>query len=289
MIVMTIKNLTKMSKILAFGEVRKLADDVAESRIIPVMISDGGRDRHHTKLNMENWQLDNYRKNPVVGYMHNLYGDMCNGPDPDQIIGKDISLAVNIEEGVKGLFGRAELESADVNPLAEKIFRKILFGSLRSVSVGFLEIGHGQWGKDSEAEGADNETYFFSGQELLEYSFVNIPSNPDAGKRHLMRMQSLRDNASAALTYAYRELGGELRFSQIEQLRVKDVLDLLEGKDLEIRSTDPDEVRLMIASINKRNGGSENNEEAEAKALQLAKDRAERQRFMRIKELGLLG
>ena len=39
-------------------------------------------DRHRTVLNQGNWKLDNYRNNPIIGYQHNLYGDMCNAPDP---------------------------------------------------------------------------------------------------------------------------------------------------------------------------------------------------------------
>lgn len=178
-----------------------------------------------------------------MGYMHNLYGDVCNAPDPDDVIGQSKNVDATDIDGAICLAGDGLFDPADVNLKADKIFRKLLLGSLRAVSVGFLDKGKGKWGQGEEAEGRSNETYFFEGQELLEFSVVNIPSNAGAGKRD---MQFMRDNTAAALTYVFRELGKNYRFSQIENLRVCDVLDLLDGKDIEIRETDPEKVRKMI-------------------------------------------
>jgi hypothetical protein len=223
-----------------FGAVREIPANVEETRTIPFVLSTPTRDRHRTILNQASWQLDNYRKNPVVGYMHNLYGDMCNAPDPDDVIAQDKGINVEDVAGALSLVGLPSFDPAAVNLKADKIFRKIILGTLRAVSVGFLDVGKGAWGTGEEAEGRDNETYYFAGQELLEYSIVNIPSNPDGVKR------AMRDQTTAAITYAFRALGGKFRLSQIENMLVRDVLDLLDGKDLEIRETDPDKVRKMI-------------------------------------------
>lgn len=230
------------NKKFGFGMRGDLPADAAESRIIPFILSTSTKDRHGTVLNQDNWQLDNYRKNPVVAYQHMLSGGLCTDPNPDNIIGKSVGI------GVEGghLFANAQFEDAVMNPLAEKIFRKILFGSLSRSSVGFLEVGEGKYGDNDEAQGRDNETYYFSGQELLEWSVVNIPSNPDAGKRDLS-LRHFREEAYAALMYAWKELGGKFRLSQIEQLRVCDIMDLLDGKDLDIKETDPDRVRKLLA------------------------------------------
>jgi len=232
-----------MSKKITFGHVRAIPEDAGETRIIPFILSTPERDRHHTKLNQDNWLLDNYRKNPVVGYMHNLYGDLCNVPDPDDVIGQDKGVGTIIDNGIKVLSGSTLFDPPELNIKAEKIFRKLLLGSLRAVSVGFKDIGKGYWGQGDEAEGRDNETYYFEGQELYEYSVVNIPGNAGAGKRD---MRFMRENTYAALMYAFRELGKNYRLSQIETMRVRDILDLLDGKDIEIRETDPDKVRLML-------------------------------------------
>jgi len=229
-----------MSKRITFGQVREIPKDAEEKRSIPFVLSTPTRDRHHTVLNQPNWQLDNYRKNPIVGYMHNLYGDMCNPPDPDDVIAKSSDIAVIELAGLSTLTANPVFETADLNLKADKIFRKLMLGTLNAASVGFLEVGAGQWGVNEEAEGHDNETYYFQGQELLEWSVVNIPSNPDGLKK------SMRDQTTSAITYTFRALGGKYRLSQIENMRVRDVLDLLDGKDIEIRETDPDKVRKML-------------------------------------------
>lgn len=234
--------MAKIKKV-TFGQVRDIPADAAESRTIPFVLSTPERDRHKTKLNQNKWELENYRKNPVIGYMHNLYGDMCNAPDPDDVIGQSKNTATEDINGAICLVGSGLFDPADVNLKADKIFRKILLGSLRAVSVGFMDIGKGIWGTGDEAEGRDNETYYFAGQELLEWSVVNIPSNAGSGKRD---MSFMRSNTQAALIYTFRELGKNYRFSQIENFRVRDVLDLLDGKEIEIKETDPDKVRKML-------------------------------------------
>jgi hypothetical protein len=47
--------------------------------------------------------------------------------------------------------------------------------------------------------------------------------------------------------YAWKELGGKFRLSQIEDLRVRDILDLLDGKDLELEEKDPEKLRKLLA------------------------------------------
>lgn len=234
-----------MSKIkkITFGQVRDIPANADETRTLSFILSTPTRDRHHTILNQANWNLDNYRKNPVIGYMHNLYGNMCNAPDPDDVVGVSKSIGVEDLDGALALVSEAMFEPASLNLQADKIYRKLLLGTLRATSVGFLDIGKGSWGTGDEAQEAANETFRFAGQELLEYSIVNIPSNPDGSKR---ANEAMRNQTTAAIMYAFRELGKNFRLSQIESMRVRDVLDLLDGKDIEIRETDPDKVRKMI-------------------------------------------
>jgi len=229
---------------LVFGTRGVAAPDAEESRIIPFVNSTSTKDRHGTILNQDGWDLAAYRSNPVVGYQHNLSGGMCTEPNPDFIIGKDINPQVEGPAGNRSLTGAVQFEPADINPLAEKIFRKVLFGSLSRSSVGFIEVGQGNYGEGEEAEGRTNETYFFQGQQLLEWSIVNIPSNPDAGKRN---MRLLREQGYVAFMYAWRELGGKFRLSEIENLTVRDILTLLDGKDLEIKNKDPRQVEQLLA------------------------------------------
>jgi len=234
-----------MSKRYTFGSRGNIPAGAEESRIIPFILSTFTRDRHRTVLNQDNWQLENYRKNPVIAYQHNLSGGLCTDPDPDNIIGKSNRIEVEGAKKERQLIADAEFEPAESNIMAEKIFRKIIFGSLSRSSVGFLEVGNGKYGDGDEAQGEERETYYFEGQELLEWSVVNIPSNPDAGKRGLA-LRQVREEGYVALMYAFKELGGKFRLSEIENFTVRNILDLLDGKDLGIKETDPDKVREQL-------------------------------------------
>lgn len=154
------------------GEIRKKNED---SRTITFIASDDTRDSAGTVLNQDNWNLTRFNSNGIIGYQHKVYGGWDDTDNPDNVIGKGFAY---IED--RKLMVDITFEPAEINPLAEKIYQKILFGSLRAVSVGFLPVGRGRFG-----EGDDSETYYFAGQELLEVSVVNIPSNPKALKKSL--------------------------------------------------------------------------------------------------------
>lgn len=165
-------------KIRAFStEFRKKAKDNAEDRTITFVASTGARDSAHTVLNQDNWDLTRFNANPIIGYQHEIYGAWSAG-DVDFVIGKGHAY---VED--KKLMVDITFEPKDINPLAEKIYQKILFGSINSVSVGFLPIGKGAWGKGEEGPGEARETYYYAGQQLLEISVVNIPANPEATKK----------------------------------------------------------------------------------------------------------
>ena len=151
----------------------------AENRTVEFVASDNSVDSYGTVLPADKWDLSRYAKNGAVGYMHDLYGDSWSiKAEPDDIIGKGVAW---MEEGK--LLVRITFEPADLNERADKIFRKIQFGSLNAVSVGFMPNAAGHWG-DRKA-GEDPDVYYYNGQELLEVSVVNIPSNANAVRRSI--------------------------------------------------------------------------------------------------------
>ena len=151
-----------------------------DSRTVTFVASDGARDSHGTVLNQEGWDLSRFNSNGVIGYQHKVYGGYEDTDNPDNVIGKGRAY---LEDG--RLMVDVEFEPADINELAEKVYRKVQFGSLKAVSVGFLPVGKGKWGEGEEALDGDSPTYYYAGQELLEVSIVNIPSNPNALRRGL--------------------------------------------------------------------------------------------------------
>lgn len=158
-------------------EVRKAESD---ERKLTFVASDGSRDTAGTVLNVNGWDLERFNRNGIIGYQHKVYGGYDDTENPDNVIGKGYAYV----EGGR-LMVDVEFEPAEINPLAEKIYQKLLFGSLKAVSVGFLPIGRGSWGKGEESLEGDNPTYYYAGQELLEVSVVNIPANPNALRKGL--------------------------------------------------------------------------------------------------------
>lgn len=201
------------------GHVRKIAEDVEETRTIEFIASDNSRDSHGTVVPVDKWDLTRFNSNGIIGYQHNVYGDMCGNEDPDRVIGTG---QARIEDNQ--LIVAMTFEPSDLNPLAEKIFRKILHGTLKAVSVGFVPTQKGHWGEGKEASDGENPTYYYAGQELLEVSVVNIPSNKNALKR------GFRDNTVDAIQFIYRALDGRFRYSEIEDMKVRDILDLLDER-----------------------------------------------------------
>ena len=163
-----------------FGFVRALPE--GDSRKVIFTASTSAKDRHGTVLNQKNWDLENFNRNGIIGYNHEVYGSFFGGSDPDDVIGRGTSYVKNGE-----LLVEIDFEPEDINPKADKIFKKVKHGTLSAVSVGFSPLGEGRFGEGDESRGAANETYYFEGQELLEISIVNIPSNAEAVKKSLNR------------------------------------------------------------------------------------------------------
>ncbi len=160
-------------------EARELRTIDQELRTVEFVASDNSVDSYGTILPVDKWDLSRYKRNGIVGYMHDVYGDSwTKAADPDDVIGKGEAFVENDQ-----LIVRITFEPADLNEKADKIFRKLIFGSLHAVSVGFKPTAKGHMG--DEERGEDPNVYYYNGQELLEVSVVNIPSNPNALMRSI--------------------------------------------------------------------------------------------------------
>ncbi|MEM4166597.1 MAG: HK97 family phage prohead protease [Candidatus Bilamarchaeaceae archaeon] len=105
------------------------------------------------------WNVENYRKNPVILFNHNQ----------DAIIGR----ALKIEITENGLEIEAEIGNPDVAELTQlqKDIRSLISqGVLRAFSVGFIPI-------TSEKDGEINR---ITSAELYEISIVSVPCNADS-------------------------------------------------------------------------------------------------------------
>lgn len=132
---------------------------VDETRTIRFTISTAGVDRDNDSIAAGGWDLRNYQKNPVVLWAHQY----------DQL---PVGRAKNLRIENDTLVADAEFVSGDVYPFAETVFRMLKAGFLGSTSVGFKPK---DFTYNEKRQGFD-----FSTQELLEFSIVPIPANPDA-------------------------------------------------------------------------------------------------------------
>jgi len=205
-----------------FAELRAIPPDVDETRTVEFVISNESRDRHGTVLRADKWKLDNYKRNPVVGYNHTLHGGFFTNASPDDVIGKGEVFF----EG-KNLIGRVTFEPPEMNPLAEKVFQKVKFGTLRTASVGFIPMGEGEYGKGKEARGGEMETLYLPGQELIEWSIVHIPSNPRAAKRAIM------EDTESFLELVQKQLEGKYTIEDLQKMTMKGIIGILSGESVE--------------------------------------------------------
>jgi HK97 family phage prohead protease len=137
----------------------------ADGEGFPWVLSDMTLDRDQERIDPSGWDLKEYRKNPIVLWGHNMWepaiGVMKNVKRPREEKGQ--------------LTGTVVFDESGNDPLAMKVASKVRQGILSKGSVGFrtkkIEI------LDDDKDGAK---LIHRKQELVEFSIVNYPSNPNA-------------------------------------------------------------------------------------------------------------
>lgn len=127
-------------------------------RTVTFVISTGDVDRDGDIINPDGWDLTKWINNPQVLYGHDYSGlPVANGLEVWQESGKLMATAKFIEP--------------EIYPFADIVYRMVLKGYLRACSVGFQAKAY---------EFLDDGGIHFKEQELLEFSVVTVPANPDA-------------------------------------------------------------------------------------------------------------
>jgi hypothetical protein len=96
---------------------------VGDDRSVQFTISSGSLDRYNSTINQDGWQLDNFKRNPVVLWCHD---------DTIPAIARAENTAVMNGE----LRSCATFADADTHPLADTIYKLVKGGFLRGASVG---------------------------------------------------------------------------------------------------------------------------------------------------------
>lgn len=128
-------------------------------RTITALVSTDSVDRDGDVIVPAGWQLENYRKNPVVLWAHRY----------DQL---PIAKALAIEPAEHGLL--AMMQFAE-HQLAQDVFDLYAGGFLRAFSVGFRVLEYTRR-QDAQAQTG----WLIMKAELLEFSAVPVPANQDA-------------------------------------------------------------------------------------------------------------
>lgn len=145
----------------ATPKIRALDDAESEGTPrIEFIITDASIDRENDTIAIDGWNLDEYKRNPVVLWAHS---------SRDLPIGKAVTLERNLDQ----LRSVAEFTPQDVNPFGHMCYRLYKAGFLHAVSVGFRPT---EYSYDPDRGYGIN----FLKQTLLEYSAVPVPANPNA-------------------------------------------------------------------------------------------------------------
>jgi len=184
------------------------------ARSIDVIASSDAIDSYGEIL-VQDWDLERYKKNPVVLYGHNSWG-------------KPIGYASEVRVQDGQLLAKLHFVDARANPEAEQVWQGILQGSLRAVSVGFRSR------EASMRRIGEHDVYVLSGNELLEISVVPIPANPEAVALAKKSFDIIR-----AL------VGASTQSDQEPEMNVKTILALLSLNDTATEAEVVDKVKAL--------------------------------------------
>jgi phage head maturation protease len=149
-------------KAMCETEVKSIED---ETRSLSFTISTNKVDRSLDSINPDGWDLEAYKKNPVVLWAH----DSTMVPPAKAV---DIGV-VDGRLRAKTVF--VPKDNPAVGAFAEGIFQLYKGGFLNATSVGFLPIEMNYSDEPSRKGGLN-----FTKQELMEFSLVPVPANSEA-------------------------------------------------------------------------------------------------------------
>jgi HK97 family phage prohead protease len=141
-----------------------------ENRIIPFVASAYTVDRDGDLIDIESMNIDEFLRNPVVNYAHDIHSHSATP------IGK----GVKIERTKKFLKIWVQFVPPEIDPFAEKIYQLVKNKFLNAVSIGFIPDYSNVINPDSMAIGGKTVSRLYNNVELYELSVVCVGSNRDA-------------------------------------------------------------------------------------------------------------
>src|SRR4051794_30888626 len=137
---------------------------------VDVVASTPSVDSYGTIIDQNGWDLDQFKRNPVITWAHDDRGFTGSDGLP---VANAIPETVRVENGQLKM--RLRFTPEDVNPFGYKVFRMISEGFIHGVSVGFDP----QQDETKQDKNGDS-VRIYPRCKLLETAIVTIPSNDDA-------------------------------------------------------------------------------------------------------------
>jgi HK97 family phage prohead protease len=171
----------------------ELQERNASDRTIVGTITTDAVDRYREVVDAKGVVLDHYLKNPVVLLNHNSWN------------GKAVGRSQWIKHSGNGLVSKTQFAPTDEG---KDLFLLYDEGYMKAWSIGFLPL---EWKDSDVAEAGCRRKY--TSWELLEYSAVTIPANPEAVSNMLRTVESGR--VREAIEQSQREINIDQRVSQL--------------------------------------------------------------------------
>jgi hypothetical protein len=145
---------------------------------LTMIASDQGVDRNGSIVRTRGWELENYRKNPVVLWMHRA---------TELPVGRAERVWIHARQ----LMARIKLAAEGTSPFIDSLRSLVAQDMVRAASVGFNATTEPRLirdGKTNQVTGIE-----FDGTELLEISLVNVPLQQRALRQKALDLGILSD------------------------------------------------------------------------------------------------
>lgn len=174
---------------------------VGESRSLVVTISTINPDRSKDVVLPSGVKLDNYLRNPVVAFAHKYDG-------------LAVAKASDIQINGDNIMAKVTFPAVGVSPLSDQLYELYKEGFMNAWSIGFIPLKYVE-----NADGGKD----FAEWELLEFSAVLVPDNPEA--LTIARSKGLNiDPVLEAVKDIEKAMKDEKKKKEIKEEKKEDVL-----------------------------------------------------------------
>jgi len=212
---------------------------VVDDGLMEVTISTKAKDRYGDIVEPRGCIFENFLNNPVVTFAHDYHSIP---------IGKAEEITIKEEE----VLSKVRFAPEDVNPIAPYVKKAYEQGFMKTWSIGFLPLEK----EPILGENGVQTGWRYTKWELLEYSAVPIPANPETGTHLKGLLEEIQKYEEGE--YQEEKLEEVLEGGEIteEKLTLKELFDRVINcwDELQVIGEKLDSVLLFLNKEDKLNG-----------------------------------